>query len=270
MMRNRLSKTSHSLVARFADFTAVFLGVAALATLAVAASPCAAQEPTADELLLGFDDMFRGTSSHGRMRLSVRTERWQRELTMEMWSQGPEKTLVRIVAPAKERGTSTLKVGKDIWNYLPKIDRTIRVPSSMMSGSWMGSHLTNDDLVSESRFVEDFECEISAAAKVESQEHWVIRCVPKPDAPIVWGEVVVTIRRQDELAEKIDYFDERGELVRSMIYDDVADIGGRRIPRRMRILPADKPQEYTEAYYDELEFDVELPASMFSLQSLRR
>ena len=249
---------------------AVLLGLATLVILLGAASPCTAQEPTAADLLLKFDDLFRGTSSRGRMRMSIRTERWQRELTLEMWSQGTDKTLVRIVAPAKERGTSTLKVGQDIWNYLPKIDRTIRVPASMMSGSWMGSHLTNDDLVSESRFVEDFECEISAAEEVENTEHWEIRCEPKPDAPIVWGEVVVTIRRQDELLEKVDYFDERGELVRSIIYDDVADIGGRMIPRRMRILPADKPQEYTEAYYEELEFDVELPASIFSLQSLRR
>ena len=122
------------------------------------ASPAAGQR-SAREVMDEVDRLLRGDSSRGVATMEVVTEHWQRSLTMEVWSLGTDHSLVRVTAPAKEAGTATLKVGKDIWNYLPKIDRTIKIPSSMMSGSWMGSHFTNDDLVKDSRLIDGYEIE---------------------------------------------------------------------------------------------------------------
>lgn len=203
------------------------------------------------------------------MTMRIKTARWERVVTMSVWSKGSEKTLIRIEAPAKERGIATLKVENDIWNYLPKVDRTIKVPASMMSGSWMGSHFSNDDLVREYRFSEDFTCEfVDPAAAAE--DHWVIRCVPNPDAPIVWGKVLIRVRQSDELVDEVTYFDERDRLVRTAIYSDITDLDGRRMPTRIRIQPADEPDEYTEIIYEELSFDIEIDDRTFSLQALRR
>jgi hypothetical protein len=112
------------------------------------------------EIIDRVDRLLRGESSHGLAVMEVVTENWERSLTMEMWSLGTEHSLVRILAPPKEAGTATLKAGDDIWNYLPKVDRTIKIPASMMMGSWMGSHFTNDDLVKDSRLVDDYDIEI--------------------------------------------------------------------------------------------------------------
>ena len=130
-----------------------------LALMATGAVTAADPDPEVLALLLRMDDLYRGDeSSHGKVTLRVKTARFQREMAMEMWSEGTENTLVQILAPARDRGTATLKVGSNIWNYLPKIDRTIKVPVSMMSGSWMGSHFSNDDLIDSSRFSEDYDC----------------------------------------------------------------------------------------------------------------
>ena len=145
-----------------------------LVVVLLSAGSSSAAEPTVVELLRLTDDMMRGESSHAEMTMLVKTERWQRELRMESWSEGTDRSLVRILSPQKEAGTATLKVEKDIWNYLPKVDRTIRVPSSMMSASWMGSHFTNDDLIADSRFDRDYDCEFESVPQSAGVGHWIL------------------------------------------------------------------------------------------------
>ncbi|MFT5684421.1 MAG: outer membrane lipoprotein-sorting protein [Myxococcota bacterium] len=227
-----------------------------------------AEDPTVEQLLSGTDDLTRGTSSQAIMVMEVKTARYERTVKMQSWSQGTDKSLIQILEPAKEAGISTLKVGDNIWNYLPKVDRTMKVPAGMMSGAWMGSHISNDDLVKESRLSEDFDYEITERPEGDTGR-WVIELTPRPDAAIVWGKIVATIG-VDQLPQTISYHDEDGALVRTMTYSDIRDIGGRLIPTRFTVVPADKPGEYTAISYESLEFDVEIPDSTFSLQALRR
>ena len=243
------------------------LVVAAL--LAAAAAAAQPADPPLDVLMRATDDAMRGDSSESRITMRIRTERWQRELRLHVLSEGTETALVRIEAPAKERGTATLKVEQNIWNYLPKVDRTIKVPGSMMQAAWMGSHFTNDDLVHESRYSEDFEC-VYRERPADSSGHWLVRCVPLPDAPVVWGAIDARFRAQDMLLDQAEYFDERERLVRTIRYEDFGPLGGRTLPRRMRVIPADDPDEFTEIVYEEHAFNVDLPAGTFSLRSLRQ
>ena len=226
--------------------------------------------PPVVELMDRVDDLMRGESSQGTMRMRVKTDRWERELVMSVASKGEEKTLVQILSPAKEKGTATLKVENNIWNYLPKVDRTIKVPGSMMSGAWMGSHFTNDDLVQDSRYSDDYECSYFSVPEDGSENPYVIHCIPNPDAPVVWGMVALTIRSQDLLPERVEFFDEKENLVRGMHYSEIQQFGERSMPTRIRMVPSDKPDEFTEVRYEEMEFDVDIPDRTFSLQALRR
>lgn len=249
---------------------ATFKGLAVLGLLlsCTAALPASATEQSeVIALLERVDDLLRGDSSRGTMTMRVKTRRFERTLTMEIWSKGTERSLIRITAPAKEKGMATLKVEDQIWNYLPKVDRTIKVPGSMMSGAWMGSHFSNNDLVREVRFSEDYDCVFEDS---EDEEQWLIACVPHEDTPVVWGKVELAIDRSDELPRAARYYDERGELARTMTYGDVRDFGGRSLPARMRVVPADEPDEFTEMVYENLELDVDVPDRVFSLQSLKR
>lgn len=225
-------------------------------------------EPTARELLDAADDLYRGRSSVGTMQMNIVTDRYKRSLTLREWSEGEEKSLVRIVEPAKEEGVTTLRVEDDLWNYLPKVDRTIKVPASMMSSSWMGSHLTNNDLVRESRFADDYTYRITERPKDNPEGVYVIEATPKPDAPVVWGRVVARVR-PDKIPVDVRFYGEKGELARTIEYSDVREMGGRRIPTRMRVTPADEPGEYTELVVRDIQFDVPIPDRVFSLQGLR-
>lgn len=222
------------------------------------------------EIIDRVDRVLRGASSRGVATMRVVTRHWERSLTMEVWSLGADYSLVRVLSPAKEAGTGTLKASRDIWNYLPKVDRTIKIPASMMMGSWMGSHFTNDDLVKESRLVEDYEIETSFEGARENVRVWEFTLTPRPEAAVVWGKIEYRVRQRDFMPLQALYFDEEGELVRTLTFSDFRRMGDRLVPVHMEMQPQDKPGERTSVSYDELQFDLDIDKSFFSLRTLRR
>ncbi len=226
----------------------------------------AAEPLDAKALILEIETANRGKTSHALSTMRIKTEYWERTLKMEMWGEGRERFLAVIRSPKKERGTGTLKRDDEMWNYFPKIDRLIKVPSSLMGDSWMGSHITNDDLVKEDKIEELFTLSIlSRKGRVV-----MINAVPKPDAAVVWGRIVYRADIERRVALDIDYYDEDGVKVRTMVMDQVEKIAGRWVPLRMRVLPVEDPGEFTEIIYDKLELDIPLKKGLFSLRSLRR
>ena len=228
------------------------------------------QPLTPKQILDKVDDLFRSQSSHGLATMTVATAHWKRSLSLEMWSAGKEKSLVRILAPKKEKGTATLRSGNDIWNYLPKVKRVIKLPSSMMAASWMGSHFTNDDLVKESRMADDYTFEITFIGEGAGEEIVEVTCYPKPEAAVVWGKVLVRARMKNYLPLFVKYFDEDLRLARTMTFSQVAELGGRLIPAMVTMVPEEKPEESTIIHYEKMDFDIGLENDFFSLRTLQR
>jgi hypothetical protein len=224
----------------------------------------------AKEILRQVDDMWRGISSHTILTMQVKTFHYTRNMRLEGWSKGKEKTLVRILTPLKEKGTATLKSGNSIYSYLPRTDRTIRLTSGMMMGSWMGSHFTNDDLVKESRMEEDYDPSVSFEGRRDNQDIIEFTLIPKPDAAVVWGKVVVTVLADGYLPLIQYYYDEDMNIARTITFDKIQQMAGRPRPTVMRVVPADKQDEYTELVYEKLELDITLSDTFFSLSHLKR
>lgn len=223
-----------------------------------------------DQLIRHIDQLWRGDTSRATMTMAVKTARYERTMTMEAWSRGKDYSLVIIREPIKDRGIATLKVEQNIWNYLPKINRVTKVPSSMMSGSWMGSHFTNDDLVKESTYQDDYDARISFEGERNGQLVYELTFIPKPDAAVVWGKVLMLIEQASLAPRQALYYDEEGVLIRTMTMDRIREIDGRQIPMRLSLQPEDKPGESTVVLYRDIRFDVPLETSFFSLQTLKR
>ncbi len=224
----------------------------------------------AEQLMDRIDRMWRGDSSHALLTMQVNTRRYSRSMKIEVWSKGKERSLLLIRKPKKDRGIATLKVERNIWNYLPKINRTTRVPASMMSGAWMGSHFTHDDLVKESHYRDDYHSTLTFEGERNGTALYEVTAIPKEDAAVVWGKVVMTIR-QDHLTP-IDaiYYDEEGTVVRTIRFDQLQYIGERWVPMRMVLTPEEKPNESTTLRYHRIAFDLPLQENLFSLRSLRQ
>ena len=233
-------------------------------------APVSTHAQDAREIMDRVDRLMRGESSIARFTMDIRTEHWDRSLSLRAWSLGTEHALIRVETPQKEAGTATLRAVQEVWNYLPRVDRTIKVPSSMMMGSWMGSHFTNDDLVKESRLIDDYEIEIEFEGERDGVEVWEFVLLPLPEAPVVWGKIRYAVRKEDLMPVWTRYYDESDEIVRTMTFSDIRLMGSRLVPAVMTMVPADKPGETTVVTYHELDFDVDLDEDYFSLRNLRR
>ncbi|MGH7668295.1 MAG: outer membrane lipoprotein-sorting protein, partial [Gemmatimonadaceae bacterium] len=214
--------------------------------------------------------LLRGTSSRGTVSMQIVTRQWKRTLDMDIWSLGNDYALVRVTGPVKEAGTATLKVKNDVWNYLPRVDRTIRIPPSLMAANWMGSHFTNNDLVKESRLVVDYDIALSYDGVRDGTKVWEFTLTPKPNAAVVWGHIAMRVRQADLMPVWERYYDDAGKLARTITFSDYKVMGGRMVPANLTVTPADKPDEHTTLTYQKLEFDVGLTPAFFSLRNLKR
>ncbi len=224
----------------------------------------------ATEIINRAENKFRGKKAYAEMKMTIIRPTWKREITMKSWSLGEDYSLVVITAPARDKGTAFLKRGRELWNWQPTIERTIKMPPSMMMQSWMGSDFTNDDLVRESSLKNDFTHKLAGKEEVAGRSCYKIVLTPKPDAAVVWGKVIMWIDVKDYLEMKVEFYDEDEFLVNTIYGKDIKMLGGRLLPSVMELIPADKPGQKTIIEYLALDFNVKVDERFFSLQNLRR
>jgi len=220
-------------------------------------------------ILNNVDDIYRSNASHGILTLSVKTSNWQRSLTLEQWSKGNDMHLLKVLKPKKEKDLATLRVDNNVWNYMPKVKRVVKIPSSMMSSSWMGSHFTNDDLVKQSRMVIDYDFSITYEGLRDGVDIVEISCIPKKNAAVVWGKVEVIVYRNDFIPLNIVYYDEDLKLSRTLKFSNIQVLGGKKIPLQMKMVPTDEPEESTAILWKKIEFDLVIKDDFFSLRKLQ-
>lgn len=230
--------------------------------------PTFAQNAT--EIIRKMDEKMRGESLEAEMSMTIVRPNWQRTVSMKSWSRGNEYSLILITAPARDEGTAFLKRGNEIWNWVPSVGRTIKMPPSMMMQSWMGSDFTNDDLVRESSVVTDYDHKLAGEETVSGYECYKIEMTPKPDAPVVWDRVDVWVSKEEYLELKIEFYDEFGDLINIMNGMNVKEFDGRKIPSRMEMIPQDKEGHKTIIEYESMEFNEGISESFFSVQNMRR
>jgi len=221
------------------------------------------------KILDSVDDIYRSNTSHGILTLAVTTTNWQRTLTLEQWSKGKNKHLIKVLKPKKEKDLATLRVDTNVWNYMPKVKKVVKIPSSMMSSSWMGSHFSNDDLVKQSRMVKDYDFFTSFEGIRDGIDIVEITCVPKMNAAVVWGKVEVIVYREDFIPLRLIYYDEDLNLSRKLEFSNIQIIDNKKIPLKMQMVPVNEPGESTTIQWKEIKFDLTISDDFFSLRKLQ-
>jgi outer membrane lipoprotein-sorting protein len=229
-----------------------------------------AQELSGREILDRVEKLLWGKTMQGEFEMTIATPRWQRTLSLRAWLDRPKRSFIRILSPAKEAGIGSLRIGAEMWNYLPNVERTIKIPPSMMMQPWMGSDFTNDDLVKESSVVDDYTHRLLEAATGAGAPVYVVEAIPKPEAAVVWGKIVFRVRSGDLIPLTVEYYDERGELIRVMTYSEVRTIGGRTIPTRWEMRPKDKPGNITAVVLKTAVYDRPIDPDIFTQRNLQK
>ncbi len=224
----------------------------------------------ATEIIKKADEKMRGKSSKAEMTIEIVRPKWTREMTLTSWTKGDDYSITLIKSPARDKGTVFLKRDKEIWNWVPSIDRNIKLPPSMMMQSWMGTDFTNDDLVKQSSIVTDYEHSYLKDSTIDGFSCYVIELIPKPDAPVVWGKIKLWVDKQEYMQLRTEFYDEDAYLVNIMSGSSVKTFDGKKLPSRMEMIPVEKKGQKTVIIYNDLEFDIDIADNFFTTQNMKR
>jgi len=223
---------------------------------------------TAEEIILAAINYERDATSYTQITMNINRPEWQRSMTMKSWTKGLDHSLVRVVKPKKDAGSGNLLIEDNMWSYAPKINRVIKLPSSMMNQSWMGSDFTNNDLAKADDIIKQYQHKLLATESHQGKKVYVIESIPNDDAPVVWGKEVLKVRG-DYIMLSHEFYDQDGKLVKKLTANDIKQIGGKTVAARIRMQKIEKPDEWTEVIIDEARFGVSIPDQVFSLSNLR-
>jgi outer membrane lipoprotein-sorting protein len=226
------------------------------------------QAQDAQEIIRRMEENMHGDASYNEMSMQMVRPRYTREVTMSSWTLGDDYSLIYITAPARDAGTAFLKRGNEIWNYQPNIDRTIKMPPSMLSQSWMGSDFTNDDLVNASSLTNDFSHELTGTESIDGHECYVIEMKPNPNNPIVYEKIIYWVSKEYDLPVRTENYNEYDDLVNTVHFREIKNLGGRYIPTIMEMIPADRENQKTVITTHSANFDVDMTQEFFSTRNL--
>jgi outer membrane lipoprotein-sorting protein len=227
-----------------------------------------AQTDDATELVRKAMEQWRGLTSHSNMTMTIHRPDWERTMTMEAWSKGDKLSLVRVIEPRKDAGNGTLLNDNNMWSYTPKINRIIKVPSSMMSQNWMGSDFSNKDISKSTDIIDQYDHELTATEERDGHVVYTITSIPHEEAAVVWGKEVMVIRDDYVMLEQ-QFWDQDGVLVKALETLEVEEMGGRAVAKIMRMSKEDSPDEWTQMTSNSIDFDIELTDNLFTLSNLR-
>lgn len=227
------------------------------------------QAQDAKSIVQKADEKMRGTTMQAEMIIKTIRPTWTREMQCKTWMKGNNLAMIFIVSPAKDKGIAFLKRKKEVWNWMPALERSIKLPPSMMSQSWMGTDFTNDDLVKESSVVEDYTHSITGDTVIQNKDCYVIQMIPKPEAAVVWSKVIVCIDKKDFLELHSRFYDDDGKLVNTMNSYDIKMMHDRIIPTRFEMIPADKKGQKTEMIYLNIQYNKPIDETFFSIENMK-
>jgi len=222
------------------------------------------------EIIKRSDEHVRGKSNKAEMSIEVQRPKWSRTMEIKVWSLGTEYSFILIQAPSRDKGTVFLKREKEIWNWQPKIEKIIKLPPSMMMQSWMGSDLTNDDLVKESSILSDYTHKIIGDTTLLNRACYGIELTPKPEAAVVWGKIKTFIDKQDYLQLASEFYDEDGYLINKMEASDIKYFGAKILPATLVMTPVEEEGQKTILRYKSIEYNIDIEESFFSKQNMKR
>ena len=228
-----------------------------ITAMAVIVSSVIAQ-PAINDVLHDLDQLYRSDNSHSEMSMHIVTDHWERTLSMETWSSGTDKTFIKVLSPVRETGSATLRIGSEMWNYLPNTNSTVRIPPSMMTGSWMGSDVTNNDIVKEVTYAEDYTAEYIADPGTNSDQQsglYYMKLTPKPSTAVVWSYIICAISADPVLPVWEKYYDRHDNLIKTVTFSNVQTMDGRTIPSVMEVFPADKQGQSTTITWSNVSFN---------------
>lgn len=220
----------------------------------------------ASEIIKKLDNNMRGKDVYMKISMSIKSLRHERVMKLQTWAKGSKKSFIKVLYPPKDKGITFLSLNNEMWNYIPKIERVIKIPPSMMLQSWMGSDISNDDMVKQSSIVDDYNPSI-----IKKDKNLVtIELKAKDEAAVVWGKIISIIDTTHYTNVKDTFYDEEDNAIRVFTYDKVKKFGKYYLPTIWKIKPLNKKNNLTTMIIEEASYDKGISDKYFRKSALKR
>ncbi len=237
------------------------LGIAMLGAIAISMNTAT---PTAEQILKKAEQKVSSTSVIAEMDITITRPRWTKNMSLKTWAKGTEYAVAYITVPDRDKGTVYLKSGNDVYNYLPKIKKTVKLPATLLSQNWMGTDMSTDDLVKLTQLTQDYSATVSGSKMVSGRDCYEITLTPKADADVLWGKLVTCIDKTDYIQLKTVFYDEDLEAVNTMVASEIKNLGGKMLASKMVMTPAGKAGQSTTVVYQSMTFNKTIPSTFFT------
>ena len=237
------------------------IGIAMLGGIAISMNTAT---PTAEQILKQAEQKLSATSVIAEMDITITRPRWTKKMSLKTWAKGTEYAVACVTGPDKDKGTVYLKSGNDVYNYLPKIKKTVKLPATLLSQNWMGTDMSTDDLVKLTQLTQDYSATVSGSKMVSGRDCYEITLTPKADADVLWGKLVTCIDKKDYIQLKTVFYDEDLEVVNTMVASEIKNLGGKMIASKMIMKPAGKAGQSTKVVYRSMTFNKTIPSAFFT------
>lgn len=242
-----------------------------LAVIAIISAPALLFSQSAKEIIEKSESAIRGNTSKSTVAVTIKTRRWERTLKLISYDNRLKRmSFAEILAPKKDAGNRFLLIKDNMWHYVPKLQQTIKIAPSMMLQSWMGSDFTNDDIVKQSSLIDDYTHSLEGREIIDGIECFKVVLIPKPQVAVVWGKIVYYVSIGEMLPVREEFYNEHNQMTKLLTCSNVKMMGGRKIPTVYIMKTVAEPDRYTKMEILDIEFDIELPHTVFSFQNLQK
>lgn len=224
--------------------------------------------PDPRDLIRAAMEHWRGVTSYSQMTMTIHRSDWQRSFSMQTWTEGDKLSLVRVIEPKRDAGNGTLVKNQSMWTFSPKINRILKLPSSMMNQSWMGSDFSNKDISKSTDIIDQYDHRLLKTETRDNHILYTIESIPHEEAAVVWGKEILVIR-DDYVMLRQEFWDQDNILVKEMNATSIEIMDNRTIASAVRMHKLETPAEWTEMIVDDIDFDIEISDNLFTLSNLR-
>ncbi|PCJ64158.1 MAG: outer membrane lipoprotein-sorting protein [Bacteroidetes bacterium] len=225
---------------------------------------------TADQILKKAEAKLSSSTMIVEVDITIKRPRWTKNMSLKTWSKGTDYALAYVTGPERDKGIVYLKTGNDVYNYLPKIKKTVKLPAILLSQNWMGTDMSTDDLIKLTNLTKDYKASLTGSATVSSRDCHVITLIPKPEADVLWGKLVISIDKKEYIQMKTVFYDEDLEVVNTMVSSNVKNLGGKQMASQMVMTPAGKAGQSTTVIYKSIKFNSPIDNAFFTKANMAK
>lgn len=232
-------------------------------------SGISAQNPSGDEILRKIDMNMSSDTQVLKSKMVIHGRRGSRTIESRSWNEGESKAFSEYLSPAREKGTKMLKLEDKLWIYSPSTDRIIRISGHMLRQSVMGSDLSYEDMLEDSRLRNKYKAEVTGTEAVDGRNCLVVELTAVVK-DVSYYRMKLWVDNERWIPLKEELFARSGKLIKRLELKNIENIDGRWFPKRMIFKDMLKSGEGTEFIIEDIEFNREIPAHIFSKASLRK